>query len=578
VSFWPDRCPLVRVGAAVALAASCSTAQVSAPATSASAPAGSADLVLRGGIVHTEDAKQPEAEALAVRGGRIVFVGSSAEAGRLIGAGTRVVELGGQVVIPGIHDAHVHPVSGGLAFAHCALTNAPEATVLAEVRACAASHPTDAWLLGRGWGPLLAHDVNPKKELLDAIEPSRPVALTSASGHSLWVNSAALRLANLTSATPDPAMGRIERDPATRAPTGTLQDAAEGLVLRVVPPPSRAELAEALGKALAVANGYGITSLFEASASHTFLETYQDADRRGALTARIRVAMGIDAPLADSPAALEHFVKARATYASTLVRPEAIKVFADGVFASHTAALDMGYANKPEDHGSLIDPSLFRRIVKRYEGAGFQIHVHAIGDRATHTALDVFEAAQKEGVPPQSVPPVIAHLALVVPADIARFAADGVVADIQPLWAREPRPNSGLKEDLGEARLKERMPIASFARAGVHMAAGSDWPVSSMDPFDGMEAAVTRASRVEPGLAVSNPDERVDIATILRAYTIGGAYAMREEHETGSLEVGKAADFAVLDRDPLTIPSTDIHKVKVLSTWLLGRQVFPVKH
>jgi predicted amidohydrolase YtcJ len=533
-----------------------------------------ADLVLRHGAVYTMDAQRSWAEAVAVRGGRIVYVGSDGGIQAFIGPGTEVVDLAGRMVLPGFHDSHAHPISGGESLAECDLSDSTTMLgIAAMIHSCAVSHPDRPWVRGRGWPLPVFPGANPHKELLDSLVPDRPAYMRAADGHSAWANSRALALAGITRETPDPPDGRIERDPRTGEPSGTLREGATDLISRLLPDRTEAERRAALRLSLRLANRYGITSVYDASVDTTDLLTYQAMIAEDSLTARVVAALEVH-PTA-GPAQVANLERLRERFKSARLRPVAAKIFADGVLESGTAALLEPYLGRPGDRGHAdYSPDSLKAIAIALDRAGFQIHVHAIGDRAIRMTLDALEAVRAANGP-RDARPIMAHIELIEPQDIPRFRQLGVIADFQPLWAYADDYITRLTEpQLGPARSRWLYPIGSLARNGAVIAGGSDWPVSSLNPLDAIQVAITRRSPQAGAGPAWIPEEVVDLPTILAAYTINGAYAFGQETETGSLEAGKAADLIVLDRNLFEIPAEQIHGVRVVRTMLEGKTVW----
>lgn len=544
-----------------------------APRADGASPPAPADLVFVHGAVYTVDGARSWAEAVAVSGGRIAFVGTSEAAKPWIGPQTRVVDLAGKMLLPGFHDSHVHPVSGGIEALECDLHGLDSVdAVLGAIRAYAAKHPEAKWIRGGGWDLPLFPNGNPSKTLLDSVVPGRPALLAASDGHSAWANSRALAIAGITRATQDPAHGRIERD-VSGEPSGTLREDAVELVARHLPKYTAREREDGLRKGLGVANGFGLTSLQEASALEGDLAAYAALDAMGALTARVSAAIKADTDevLADVPRIRE----LRAKYRGKRFHADAVKIFADGVLETRTAAVIEPYIGYGTDRGKTnLDPGDFRALATALDRDGFQIHVHAIGDRAVRDTLDALEAAQKaNGV--RDARHHIAHLELIDPSDVPRFRRLGVVANFQPFWANGDLYITEMTEpELGPARSQWIYPIASVEAAGGVTAFGSDWSVSSMNPLDGIEVAVThRDPSKGPGPAWL-PKERISLPDAIAGYTIRGAYLDFTEKETGSIEVGKAADLVVLDRNLFEIPPSQIHETKVLWTLLDGKEVY----
>ncbi len=532
-----------------------------------------ADQVLQHGVVYPFATDSVTAEAVALRRGLIVYVGSDAGAKRFIGAATEVQDLGGRAVLPGLHDTHLHPESG-VGLTECTLDDLVSASaILDSVRRYAVAHPDLPWIRGRGWQLPAFPSANPRKEWLDSIIPDRPVYLTAADGHSSWVNSKALELAGVTRSTPDPVNGRVERDPRTGEPSGTLRETASGLVSRYLPPRTQAEIRAGLKRTMQMANRFGLTALHDGNSGPRLLEAYAALDSAGELTTRVVGALSVDPR--GGVAQMDSLRAWRGRYAGTrYFAPRAAKIFVDGVIEAKTAALLAPYEGGTDRGEPRLTPAEMDTLVAALDEAGFQVHVHAIGDRAIRMALDALAFARLHNGP-RDARPIITHLELIDSTDIPRFAALGVIPSFQPLWAWADSYIRDLTEPvLGPVRSRWLYPIGSVARSGAALAAGSDWSVSTMNPFEAIQVAVTRRGPDAAAGPAWIPEELVDLPTMLRAYTIGGAYASGEEASNGTLEVGKAADLIVLDRDIHRIPLTDIHLVKVLLTLLDGRAVY----
>jgi len=532
-----------------------------------------ADVVFIGGTIRTMDPDVGSPEAVAVRDGRIVFVGSESGGQGLIGSETRVVDLQGRMLLPGFQDTHVHPVTGGIELGECDLnTAASRAEVVSMIGECAGKNPSSEWV--RGGGYQLPHfpGGSPSRHLLDSLVRDRPAYLSSADGHSAWVNSRALELAGVDQTTADPPEGRIEREP-NGLPAGTLRESAMGLVGRLLPAYQEEDFRRGLERALEMAGRFGITTWHEASADAGMLAAYAAERDAGTLTVRSCVSLRVDPKL--GVAVADSFVVLRNRFAGGLVRPVAAKIFLDGVIEGQTAALLEDYTDRPGYLGELnVQPDSLAAIVGALDEAGFKVHLHAIGDRAIRTAFDAFEQQHDRdgGAGPRHI---MAHIQLFDPADIPRFAELGVVASFQPLWAYEDTYITDLTVPrLGPARSRWLYPIRSVMETSAIVAAGSDWSVSSMDPLRAIEVAVTRRSPTAEAGVAWIPEEEVSLTEILYAYTMGGAMAGDMEDETGSITVGKYADLIVLDRDLYAIPPQEISDAKVLLTMLEGRVVY----
>lgn len=541
----------------------------SEPRGSAPGPA-PAELILSNGAVFPMDARRSRASAVVVAGGRIVFVGADEEALSFRGPDTRVLDLGGRMVLPGLHDSHVHLVQGGLA--QTVLLFLADATTLPqiqdEVARYAAAHPDASWINGGGWDPSIFPLDGPTHQMLDAVLPDRPIYLIGADGHTAWVNQKALELAGITAATPDPPNGRIVRD-AWGEPTGTLREAATQLVATLVPPPTRGEFLAAARAGQALANRSGITSIYDALATPGVLQAYGDLEASGELT--LRVLAALPCTPAKGPEQVATMTEARARARGRLLRPDAAKIFMDGIIEGQTAALlepyvgtgDFGVLNYPAE---VLDP-----LVRALDDAGFALHFHAIGDRAVRGALDSVEAL---GSPPRRRP-ILAHVQLVDPVDLPRLSRLGCSASIEARWASRDEIIRLLTEPrLGPERSSRLYPFGSMRDCGTVLAGGSDWPVTSLDPLEAVQIAVTRRPLdAGPGPAWL-PEQVLGLQEILEAYTLRGAYAQFQEGQTGSLEVGRSADIVVLDRNLFEVPAHEIAQARVVRTFLEGREVY----
>ncbi|WP_333764019.1 amidohydrolase [Streptomyces sp. IBSBF 2390] len=536
-----------------------------------------ADLLFTGGPVLTPEGRT--ATAVAVTGDRITAVGR-AEVRELAGPRTEVVDLAGRLLLPGFQDAHVHPVPAGLELSRCDLSGATTAEdTVAAIRAYADAHPERKWILGGGWSMEAFAGGIPTKELLDAVVPDRPVYLPNRDHHGAWVNSRALELAGIDRHTPDPADGRIERD-ASGEPGGTLQEGAMRLVGRLTPAATPADRLAALLHAQRHLHALGITAWQDALIGD-FLgmddpaEAYRTAAREGTLTARVRGALWWDRERGAEQ--IPELVARRDALSQGRFRAGTVKLMLDGVAENHTAALLDPYLDRcgcaTANRGkSFIDPERLPAFVTELDALGFQCHFHALGDRAVRDALDAVEAARAANGP-SDTRPHLAHLQVVHPDDVPRFARLGATANIQPLWAaHEPQMDELTIPFLGPERTAWQYPFAALLRSGARLAAGSDWPVSSPDPLQGVHVAV---NRVEPGGSrpVFLPDERLALADALQAYTAGSAYVNHLD-DTGRVAAGALADLVVLDRDPFAGPPEAIAETAVALTYVGGERVF----
>jgi predicted amidohydrolase YtcJ len=531
------------------------------------------DLILRRGAIYTLDRARPWASALVIRNGRIAYVGDDAGAATFAGPGTRTLALDGRMVLPGFHDSHVHPMTGGMRLLRCRLNEGKTAEqVYAGVRACAAARPKDAWLLGGGWSPKAFAKGGPTRRKLDELVPDRPALLSTEDGFTAWANTRALTAAGVPMNGSGAQPGGVERDPRTHEPTGILKDDAVALVRRHAPQPAEAEYREALRRATAMANRLGITSLVDASATEAVLDAYRAADAAGELTVRVVAAQRIDPRRGEEQVA--DLLARRDRARGRRLRSDAAKLFLDVEIDRHTAAMLEDYAGAPGVRGDLlIEPAALDALVRRLDADGFLIHMHVMGDRAVRSGLDAIEHAIRANGP-RDRRHQLAHLGVVSPEDVPRFGRLGVTANLQPLWARaDDDASAPTQAALGPARSRWMYPMASIAAGGGRIVAGSDWPAPSMNPLEAIQVAVTRQP-LDGSKPAQQPQERIGLAAILAAYTIDAAWAAREEEIDGSIEVGKAADLVVLDRNLFGIEVLQLHQARVLLTLLDGEPVY----
>ncbi len=513
------------------------------------------------------------------------------EDGRVVGVGdlppdaahdAEVVDVAGGLVAPGFTDAHVHPIQGGLERLRCDLTpwsTAPE--VLAAVGRYAAEHPDLPWILGGGWAMPAFPGGTPLASDLDKAVPDRPAYLPNRDHHGAWVNTRALELAGIDRSTPDPPDGRIERD-ADGHPTGTLHEGATSLVSRLLPRTTGEDYYAALMSGQAYLHSLGVTSWQDAivgaySGMDDPASTYVSAAGNGDLRSLVVGALWWERRLGVEQVA--DLVGRRDAMTGGRFRATTVKIMQDGVAENGTAALTSPYldAEGRETGGSghsFVDPEVLREGVRALDAAGFQVHVHAIGDRAVREALDAFE-----GTDPARRHH-IAHIQLVHPDDVPRFGALGVAANAQAFWACLDEQMTDLTLPfLGEERGRWQYPFGDLHRAGARLVMGSDWPVSTPDPLAAIHTAVTRTTHEGVGRAAVEPflpEQSVDLTTAFSAYTAGSAWANhRDLHDgAGLLRPGAAADVVVLDRDPFAGPPEEIGAARVASTWVAGEPVY----
>ena len=516
---------------------------------------GPADLLLTGARARTGVSGRPPVEALdvAVRDGRITAVGSPEEMRGLAGPGTEVIEVRGGLLLPGFQDAHVHPPTSGLERLRCDLNVAEDAESYRRIVAdYARVHPDEAWILGGGWWPAAFPGGTPRREDLDAIVPDLPAFLPNRDGHGAWVNTRAMEAAGIDRATPDPPDGRIERDPRTGEPTGTLHEGAMALVTEVIPPTSPEEWTRAILEAQGHLHSLGITAWQDAWVGPEHLDAYLALAGRGELTARVVAALWWERSRGLEQ--VEDLLTQRARAAAGGIDAGTVKIMVDGVIENFSAHLLEPYLDPDgEPTGNRGIPFLedeeLGEALTRLDSEGFQVHFHAIGDAAVRSALGAVEAARRTNGP-RGNRHHVAHLQVVHPEDVPRFASLEVTANAQAFWAtHEPQMDELTIPFLGPERAARQYPFAGLARAGARVALGSDWSVSTPDPLLQIEVAVTRVDPERRHADPFLPEERLDPETALAAATLGSAYVNRLEEQTGTVEPGKAADLVVLDHD-----------------------------
>ncbi|MCC5576006.1 amidohydrolase [Microtetraspora sp. AC03309] len=531
----------------------------------------SSHILFRGGRVLTPEGF---AEAVLVRDGVIAAVGAESDLVRLSPA-AEPVDLRGGLLTPGFVDAHIHPVQAGLERAACDLAEIYGLDeYLAHIASFAAAHPEKTWVSGGGWDMAAFPGGLPHRTQLDFLD--RPAYLIQRDHHAAWVNTRALELAGITKDTPDPADGRIERDP-DGTPSGVLHEGAMDLVGLLTPRPTAADAEAALLEAQQYLFSLGITGWQDAivgsyAGSDDQLPAYLSAASSGRLKARVVGALWWDRTrgaeqipeLVERRAAAEGLDRFRAT---------SVKIMQDGIAENFTAAVIEPYCRCGGTGLSYVDPGLLKGYVRELDAHGFQVHFHAIGERAVREALDALAGTAPENRHH------IAHLQIVTPEDVPRFAALGVTANLQPLWATHHAQMDELCIPyLGEERSSWQYPFADLVRHGTRLAAGSDWPVSSADPLQAVHVAV---NRTEPGSSVHAsyptaqtpflPGQSIDLRTVLTAYTAGSAWLNRSP--AGVIEEGRPADLVVLDRDPFTLDPQDIWTTRVRMTFVDGECV-----
>jgi len=528
---------------------------------------GLADLILRNGKIWTVNPRQPIAQAVAVRDGKIIAVGKNADVAQLVGKGTRVIDLEGRLVLPGFNDAHTHFVSGGFALLGINLRDAKDEQDFARrLREYAAKLSKGKWITGGDWDheawPSKKH---PTKNLIDPVTPDHPVMVSRLDGHIALANSLALKLAGIDKSTPNPQGGEIVKDPGTGEPTGILKDAAQDLLWRVIPSPTEEEYDAALRAAMKHAAERGVTTVQDMATVDDF-RAYQRALRRGELTVRVY------AFLPSSQLKEMRRLGLQAGFGNEWLRFGGVKIFSDGSMGAGTALFFEPYADDPATCGIQIHPveELVQMVVEA-DKAGLQIALHAIGDRANHLALNAFEEALRANGRRDSRHR-IEHAQVVTPEDLPRFTQLGVIASIEPSHCIDDM--RWAEKRIGRERCRNAYRFKSFAEAGARLAFGTDWTVEPLDPMLGLYAAATREYPEGGPPGGWFPEEKITLAQAIEFYTLGSAYAEFMDRAKGSIEVGKLADVVVLSKDILGAAAPEILHTKVVYTIVGGKVVY----
>jgi predicted amidohydrolase YtcJ len=476
---------------------------------------------------------------------------------------------GGLTLLPGLIDAHAHIMGLGSALMSVDLMGAAtKQEALARIKAFADANPTQEWIVGRGWNQTLwPENAFPTAADLDAILPSRPVALERVDGHATWVNSHALELASITKDTPNPDGGVILRD-ASGAASGVLIDRASYLVDRVIPKPTPAARREALGRALANIASNGLTGVHDAGISVADWDLYKDFADNGYLSTRIYAMISAAGSTFDTLAANGPVIG----YADHMLTMRSVKLYADGALGSRGAALMEDYSDDKGNKGLLFYTT--QELIPMFEkvsGKGFQINIHAIGDMANRASLDAFDALASKGAD-SGLRHRIEHAQVVAPTDIPRFKSLNLIASMQPTHATSDKNMAVAR--VGIHRIRGAYAWRTYLEQGTIIASGSDFPVEAVNPFFGLYSAVTRMDFDGNPPGGWYPEHLMSRAEALKSFTLDAAYAGHMEDVTGSLSVGKYADFILIDRDYFEVPASEIHQIKVMQTWVGGKQVY----
>ncbi len=537
-----------------------------------------ADMVVLHGKIYTVNTKQPWAQALAIRDGKILSVGSEEEIEKYRGASTQVIDAQGHLVLPGFEDTHVHFTAGSFGLQQVKLDDANSiAEIQKRVKAYADAHPGTSVIQGFGWMyPVFGKEALPDKKYLDDVLPDRPVLLSAYDGHTYWANSKALQMAGITKDTPAPLNGIIVHDRQTGEPTGALKESARQLVERVIPKPTRDETRAALLQGIRYANQLGLTRVHSAGGDDVNLDLLDELRRQGQLTLRFYVALRtVLQPPTLTPETVEKLEKLRQTYAGEWIDAGAVKFLGDGVIEAHTAAMLQPYSDDPTLIGKPNwSAEEFTRAVIELDRRGFQIFTHAIGDRTIQQTLDGYAAAHKANGTEDSRDR-IEHIEDPSVAEIPRFGREGVIASMQPLHAY---PNEDILQvwarNVGPERAQHAWPWHDIAAAGGHLAFGSDWPVVTLNPWPGVQNLLTRQTTEgsPPGGWIAK--ECITVEQAINGYTLGAAYAGRREKTEGSLEAGKVADLIVVSQDLFHTDPHRVGKTEVLITVVGGKVVY----
>jgi predicted amidohydrolase YtcJ len=535
-----------------------------------------ADIIVIHGRVYTEDPRQPWAQAVAVRGAKIVAVGDDTTIEKMRGMGTKIINAGGKLVLPGFTDCHIHFLDGSLSLGRVNLEGAKDASdIQKKLREYASEHPGDDWILGRGWNyAMFGPEALPHKKYLDELFSNRPVFLEGYDGHTYWANSKALALAGIARETPNPPNGIIVRDPQTGEATGALKESAQDLVAKVIPKPTRADKLLALRAGMKWANQHGITRIHSAGGDFEILDLYEEMRHRGDLSVRMYIAYFLDPPQL-RPKDLDSIEAARKKLHDDWIDTSAVKFMVDGVVESHTAAMLEPYSDDPSLKGKPFwEPDSYNSVVAELDKRGLQLFTHAIGDYGVRMALDAYENAEQRNHK-RDRRPRIEHIETVAAADIPRFGKLGVIASMQPLHSYPDSDTLDIwARNAGPDRASRAWAWKSISDSGGHLAFGSDWPVVTLNPWEGIQTAVTRQTAEGAPEAGFVPEQRLTVARAVDGYTLGAAFAGRREKTEGSLEVGKLADLIVISQNIFDINPHKIGTTTVVTTIVGGRLVY----
>ena len=538
-----------------------------------------ADKVFINGSIHTFNQELTVVTAIAIQDGLITLVGTNEEINRSIGEMTEVIDLKGKMMMPSFHDAHSHPVWSGVDQLKCVVSESYDIDIMqAQLKECLSSELTKetGWIVGTQLNIGVFPSGNVDKSFLDKISKDIPIYVDAEDGHNGVANSKALEIAGISKETPNPENGIIEKDPLTGEPSGTLREpSAMNMVKSIMPKDSDGLYDKGLYFAQDLAHSFGITASIAASVGERHMATYKRAADRGDLELRIITCLEFgDTLFSQDPVTFEEVYRNRTQYSDSRINVDCIKIFIDGVLEGQTGAVLEPYLDT-DNYGQLyLEQDVLNAVVTRFDSENIQIHTHAIGDRAVRSTLDAFEYAISMNGKTDNRHH-ISHLQMIDEEDIPRFSELGVAANFQAAWAL---PDEYITEintpELGIERVNRMYPIGSVFRANGLIVGGSDWAVSTMNPLVAIETAVRRQDPDDRVSGFLNKNESIDLTEMLKAYTTNAAYLMHQEEYTGSIEVGKAADLIILEKNLYNIAVDEISEVKVLQTLLEGKTVF----
>jgi len=543
-------------------------------------PQDPADIVFLDGGIYTVDAQRSWAEAMAIRNGVIVAVGANADVRALVGPSTEVISLAGRMAMPGLHDSHVHPLEGGYEYVYCNLWNAKGVDdIVGTLSLCAKQHNGE-WFNAVGLDVAVFGVDGPDKALLAGIADDKFIFVDDMGGHSALVNDKVLDLVGYDENTPDPPLGVIERRAGSNEPSGFVREAARDAIDRLRPARDLATSKAAMRKALQLMNSYGITSVYDVWVGEHEMQTYQALEQSGELTVRVLGGVQDEGVFEKhSGPDFERVLQERHNYESDLVSYNSVKIMVDGVFEGETGAVLEPYLTTGQFGILNHEPDELQQRVARYYDLGMQLHFHTMGDAAARAALDAIEYARQRGSEEHKrLRHTLSHLGLIDPQDMPRFTNLNAGASFTMVWAYDDSWTTELNiPALGHERVDRFYPIRSVHDAGGVVLGGSDWNYGDLDPLLSIETGITRDDPFGParqGVPAVASSERVDLATMIDAYTINGAWQLQTENVSGSIEVGKRADLVIYDRNLFDIDPYEISEASVALTIFDGRVVY----